>query len=102
MKMYSTSPACAVLTELRDRDGVKAITNYVGLPSTSEETKVLDPLTIPEVLNFKPTHAVDQKSQVRIPCVVLQAECALYSSSPPSKWETNLLAEKACRQNFLT
>lgn len=64
---------------------VKAITNYAGFPSTSEETKELDPLMIPEVLNFKPTHAVDQMSQVRIPPVVLQEECVLYSSSPTSK-----------------
>jgi len=27
--------------ELRKRDGIKAIGNYAGLPSTSEETKVL-------------------------------------------------------------
>ena len=36
--------ACAVLTELRDWDCIKAITNYAGLPSTSKETKVLAPL----------------------------------------------------------
>ena len=40
----NTSPACAVLTELRDRNCVKAIVNYDGLPSTSKETKVLAPL----------------------------------------------------------
>ena len=36
-------PACAVLTELRNRDSVKAIADYAGLPSTCEETKVLAP-----------------------------------------------------------
>ena len=45
----STSPTSAVLTELRDWDGVKAIADYTGLPSTSEETKVLVPLMHPEV-----------------------------------------------------
>ena len=58
----STLPACAVLTELRDRDGVKVITDYTGLHSGSKETKVLAPLTPPEVLNFKPTHAGTSRS----------------------------------------
>ena len=31
----STLPACAVLTELRDQDGVEAIADYAGLPSTT-------------------------------------------------------------------
>ena len=52
----STWPACAVLTELNDQEGVKAIADSAGLPSTSEETKVLDPHMPPEVLNFKPSH----------------------------------------------
>ena len=40
---------CTVLTELRNQDGVKAIVNFAGLPSTSKETKVLPPLMPPEV-----------------------------------------------------
>ena len=56
MNTCSTWPACAVLTELRDWDGVKVITDYAGLPSTSEETMALAPHA-PEILNFKPTHA---------------------------------------------
>ena len=56
MNTCSTSPACAVLTKLRDWDGIKMIADYAGLPSTSEETKVLDPLMLPEVSHFKPTH----------------------------------------------
>jgi len=56
MNTCSTSPACAVLTELRDRDGIKAIADYAGLPSTSEETKVLAHLVPPEDLHFKPAH----------------------------------------------
>jgi len=52
----STLPASAVLTELRDWDCVKAIPDYAGLHSTSEETKVLALLMPPEVLNFKPAH----------------------------------------------
>jgi len=43
MNTCSTSPDCSVLAELRDWDGVKAIANYAGLRSTSEETKVLAP-----------------------------------------------------------
>jgi len=39
--MCSTLPACAVLTELRNRDSIKAIADYAGLPSTHKETKVL-------------------------------------------------------------
>jgi len=35
--------ACAVLTELRDWDYVKVITECAGLPSTSEESKALAP-----------------------------------------------------------
>jgi len=35
----------------------EVITNYAALPSTSEETMLLAPLMLPEVLNFKPTHA---------------------------------------------
>jgi len=46
--------ACAVLTELRSRDGIKTVTDYAGLPSTSKEAKVLAPLMHPEVENFKP------------------------------------------------
>jgi len=42
-KHRSTSPACAVLTELRNRDGIKVVTNYAGLPYTREETKVSCP-----------------------------------------------------------
>jgi len=34
---------------------------YAGLPSTSEETKVLVPLTPPEVLHFKPAHELEAK-----------------------------------------
>ena len=52
MNMHSTLPACAVLTELRDRDNIEAIADhdYAGLPSTSEETKVVvAPLMPPEV-----------------------------------------------------
>ena len=41
-----------MLTELRDRDGIKAIADYAGLPSTSKETKVLAPLSPPEVLTL--------------------------------------------------
>ena len=52
----STLPACAVLTELRDGDCIKAITEYDALPSTSDESKVFAPLVPPEVLNFKPAH----------------------------------------------
>ena len=48
MNMCSTSTACAVLTELRDQEGVKAITDY-SFYSTSEETKVLATLTPPEL-----------------------------------------------------
>jgi len=48
-KYCSTSPVCAVLTELGDRNCVKAIANYAELPSTSKETKVLAPV----MLNFK-------------------------------------------------
>ena len=44
------------MTELRSRDGVKTVTDYAGLPSTSKETKVLAPLMHPEVENFKPAH----------------------------------------------
>jgi len=33
----------SALAELRDWDGVKVIADYAGLPSTSEETKVLAP-----------------------------------------------------------
>ena len=44
MNTCSTSPACAALTELRDWDGIKVITNYAGLPYTREETKVSCPL----------------------------------------------------------
>jgi len=54
MNTCSTLPACAVLTELRDRGGVKVITDDAGLPSTSE--RVTCPLMPPEVLNFKSTH----------------------------------------------
>ena len=43
MNTFSTSPACAVLTELRDWGGIKAIADYAGFPSTREETKVLAP-----------------------------------------------------------
>jgi len=32
------------------------ISDYARLPFTSEEAKVLAPLTPPEVLNFKPSH----------------------------------------------
>jgi len=39
----STWPAYAVLTELRDWDGIKVITDYAGLPSTNEETMALAP-----------------------------------------------------------
>jgi len=51
MNTCSTLPACAVLTELRDRDSIKAIADhdYAGLPSTSEETKIVAPLMPPEV-----------------------------------------------------
>jgi len=45
----STSPVYAVLTELRDRDCVKATADYAKIPSTSEETKVFSPLMHPEV-----------------------------------------------------
>ena len=44
MNACSTLAACAVLTELRDQGGFKAITGSAGLPSTSEETKILVPL----------------------------------------------------------
>ena len=77
--MCTALPACAVLTDLRDRDGVTAITDadFAGLPSTSGETKgtlpgeeatqqkffvsllvdtwILVPLIPPGVLNFKPS-----------------------------------------------
>ena len=59
MNTCSTSSASAVLTELRDRDGIKATTDYAGLPSTNEETKALAPLMLPEVLNLKPTHDIN-------------------------------------------
>jgi len=36
MNTCSTLPACAVLTELRDQEGIKVIANYDGLPSTSK------------------------------------------------------------------
>ena len=52
MNTCSTLPDCAVLTELRDRDNIEAIADhdYAGLPSTSEETKVVvAPLMPPEV-----------------------------------------------------
>jgi len=49
MNPCNTLPACAVLTELRDRDAIKVIADHAGLPSTSEETKVLAPLMLPEV-----------------------------------------------------
>jgi len=39
MNMCSTSPACAVLTEMKDGIKVIADTNSAGLPSTSKETK---------------------------------------------------------------
>jgi len=46
--------------ELRDRDGVKAIADYAGLPSTcTSERYVLIPPMPHEVLNFKPAHAAD-------------------------------------------
>jgi len=35
MKLCSTLPACVVLTELKDRDGIKAIAEYAGLQGTS-------------------------------------------------------------------
>ena len=41
--------ACAMLTEVMNQDGIKVIADYAGLPSTSEETKVLAPLMPPEV-----------------------------------------------------
>ena len=44
--MCSTSPDHAVLTELRDWDGVKVIANYAGLPFTCKETKALSPSLI--------------------------------------------------------
>ena len=49
MNMCNTSPTCAMLTELRDHNGIKVIADYVGLPSTSEETKVLAPLMYPQL-----------------------------------------------------
>ena len=52
----STLPACALLTELRNWDGIKAIINYARLPSASEETKVFASLMPLEVLNFNPAH----------------------------------------------
>jgi len=59
MNMCSTLSACTVLTELRDRDGDKAFTSYAGLPSTSEETKVLAPFMPLDVSHFKPALAAD-------------------------------------------
>jgi len=52
----STLPACALLTELRNWDGIKAIIDYARLPSASEETKVFASLMPLEVLNFNPAH----------------------------------------------
>ena len=43
MSTCSTLPGCAVLTELRTQDSGKAIADYAGLHSTSEETKVVAP-----------------------------------------------------------
>ena len=71
MNMCSTSTACAVLTELRDQEGVKAITDY-SFYSTSEETKVLATLMPPEVLNFKPTHGGHNQSKAS------EAACTSY------------------------
>jgi len=51
MNMCSTSPACAVLTELSDQDGIKVIADYARLSSTSKETKVLAPLIPNKVMN---------------------------------------------------
>ena len=51
--MCSTLPACAVLTELRNWDTAKVIADYAGLPSTSEETKVLAPLIPPRSLELQ-------------------------------------------------
>ena len=43
MSTCSTLPGCAVLTELRNQDSGKAIADYAGLHSTSEETKIVAP-----------------------------------------------------------
>jgi len=59
MNMCSSSPASAVLTELRGQDGVKVTTDYARLPSTSKETEALAPLMLPEVFNLKPTHDIN-------------------------------------------
>jgi len=43
MNTCSTSPACAVLTEVRDQDSIKTSPTMLGLPYTSKETKVPAP-----------------------------------------------------------
>jgi len=63
--LYQSS-ACAVLTELKNQDGIKTIADYAGLPSTSEETKVLAPLCC---LKFRtsnpPTPSISGKCKLK-------------------------------------
>jgi len=77
MDTCSTSAACAVLTELRDQEGVKAITNY-SFYSTSDETKVLATLMPPEVLNFKPAHGGHNQGAAAEVSKVSEAACTSY------------------------